>query len=114
MSFTSTTNPRALTTIMTSVAKGAQAVGALFDSTTNSIGMLDALVTKASEDQRLRYRKERRTFVHNLVREASEEQSQSDLRVDEFCKQSPRHAELFNAAYSEFSELFADELKSSK
>lgn len=103
-------NPKAIQSIFTTVSKGAASISAIFDTTTRSIGMIDAIVSKASDEQKLRYRKERRTFVHNLVREASSEQAEADIIVLEFCAQSVQHDELYTASHKEFSDLFADEL----
>ena len=104
------TNPHALKSVLSTVAKTAQSVGALVDTGTRSISMLDRFVGKASEEQELRYRKDRRMFVHNLVRDAASEQAEADIKVEEFMKQSAEHKRLFTASYQEFESLFADEL----
>lgn len=96
--------------ILETVTKTASTITSVLDTTTKSIGMVDRFVGKASDEQQLSYRKDRRTFVHNLVRTASEEQAQADIKVIEFCNQSDQHKELFEKSYIEFSDLFEDEL----
>lgn len=100
----------ALGSVLDSVAKTAGTISAVFDTANRSINMLDRFVGKASEEQALQYRKDKRTFVKNLVREAAEEQAQADIRVQDFRKQSADHTKFFDESYDEFSALFAEEL----
>ena len=106
------TNPKALASILTTITKAAGSVSAVFDATTKGVSMLDAAVTKASDEQKLRHRAQRRKFVHNLVRESSMEQAVADQQVVEFCSKSDSHKSLFEKSFDEFNELFSDELAS--
>lgn len=100
----------ALGSVLDTVVKTANSLGSVLDATTKTIGMADAFVTKASTEQKLSYRIDERKFVHNLVREAAQEQAQADINVATFRKQSTEHAQFFDAALEEFQGLFAKEL----
>lgn len=100
----------AMGSIMSTISQTANSVSALINTTTKGIGMLDAMVTKASDEQALRHKKDRRQFVKNLQREAAEEEASANIQVLEFCAKSNEHAKLYKTAFDEFGQLFAEEL----
>jgi hypothetical protein len=100
----------AIGSIMDTITQTAISVSSLVNTTNKGIGMLDALVTKVSDEQRLRYRADRHVFIKNLIRESSESQTAADLQVISFCSKSKEHKEMFEKNFDEFSNLFAEEL----
>lgn len=104
------TTKLAFRSILDTVTKTAGSLNSVLDASVKTIGMADAFVTKASEQQALRYKADKRNFVHNLVRDAAMEKAEADKSVDDYCKQSDDHARFFNDAHNEFEALFADEL----
>jgi hypothetical protein len=107
------TNPGAINATLGAIATTALTVTKTLNVVTDSIGMLDALVSKTAREQSLTYRKDERNFIHNLVRQAAVEKAEADMTVVDFRKQSTKHAELFDVAFTEFEALFANELNPS-
>ena len=70
------------------------------------VNMINASVKEASENQADQQKTDRKDFRDNLLREAAKAKSDANLKVIEYCKQSPKHAELYEAAYNEYAALF--------
>lgn len=100
----------AMSSILETVAATANSVSSLINTTTKGVGMLDALVSKVSTEQKLRYKAEADMFVLGLVRESAERQALADIKVVEFCDKSPAHKAMYTKHYDRFSKLFAQEL----
>lgn len=103
-------SPKALAAIASTVAQVANSTGDLVRSGTKAVTKLDRYMDRSLKTQEYIYRKEERSFLKNLVREAAAEQAEADMKVEEFCKQSDKHRQLFVESYGEFEELFASEL----
>lgn len=108
MATVTTVNPSALKSVLGAVSKGAGALSAIFDSTTESINMVDAFVTNASQKQKDRYKVERKEYRENLKLEYAERVSAAAIRVSEFRKQSPEHERLFDEALADINDIFED------
>lgn len=104
----------AIGSIMDTITQTAISVSSVVQTANKGVGMLDALVTKVSTEQQLRYRADKHTFVKNLIREASEAQTAADLQVIQFCAKSSDHKDMFEKNFNEFSELFNDVLPQPK
>lgn len=100
----------ALGSVLDTVVGTANALSSVVNTTTKSVGMLDAFVTKAADEQALQHKKDRKVFIKSLIREAAQEQAQADLKALEFCKKSDAHDKLYTEHLSEFEQLFATEL----
>lgn len=100
----------ALASVLSTVSNTAESVSSLINVTTKGVGMLDAIVTKASTEQKLRHRAGSHLFVKNLIRESAEAEATANIQVLEFCAKSDAHKAQFQASYDEFSKLFASEL----
>lgn len=100
----------ALASVLDTVAQTANAFTQVVTTTTKGIGMLDALVTKASNEQALRHKAGRHTFVKNLIRESASEQAIADLQVIDFCSKSAEHKKMYEKNFDEFSTLFAEDI----
>lgn len=98
----------ALSSIMDTVSQTANSVSALINVTTKGVGMLDAVVTKVSNEQRLRHKADAEVFKTNIIREYSEAEATANLQVIQFCNKSPDHKQLFETAFNRFSELLND------
>lgn len=103
----------AIASVMDTVTATANSVSALIHTTTKGIGMLDAIVTKASNEQQARHKVAAHTFVKNLIRDSAEEQAIADMQVINFCAKSADHKQMFEKNFNEISELFAPVTQSS-
>lgn len=101
---------KTLASIGAAIANAANRTSQLFDSTGRMIDKLDKFTEHSNYKQTIRYKKERRQFAHNTVREAAAEKSEADIKVQEFRAKSEQHAHLFDSALAEFEDLFAEEL----
>lgn len=104
----------ALSSVMDAATSAANSVGAVFSVTTKGIGMLDAIVTKVSNEQKLRHKAGGHTFVKNLIRESAEAEAIANLNVLDFCNKSEQHKELFESAFNEFSAILMPQPKASE
>ena len=104
------TNPKALKSIIGTVARAATAATQFIDAGSVAAEKLDLFMKTSLSDQKMRTKKHNRLFAHQLVAEATEERALADLRVVEFRAQSEDHAKLYDDAHNEFTDLFAEEL----
>ena len=100
----------ALGSVLDTVSSAAGAITSIFNTTGKSIGMLDAFVTKASEEQQLRHRADKDQFIFRLINEAASEKATEDMKIVDFCNKSDTHKATFEKAYNHFHGLFAKEL----
>ena len=87
----------------------ANAVSSLVNTTTRGIGMLDAFVTKAANEQRKQHIADDAKFEETLLREFAQEQAEADLKVVEFCKKSADHERLYQKSYDRLNSLLNPE-----
>ena len=91
----------ALASVLDTVSSTANSVTQLIGVTTKGIGMLDAAVTKAANEQRKNHVSAALLFDEQLQLEYATSVTTMKIKSDDFAQQSERHAELFNAAYAE-------------
>ena len=99
---TTATNPSAVRSSLAAIATVANTVTSTFNVVTDTVGMLDALVSKASVDQRKRYDKEAKLFDKQLAHELSREISEMKRSADEYLAKNPELAPLYNETYNSF------------
>ena len=104
-----TTAKATLGSVLETISQTANSVTSILNVTTKGIGMLDAMVTKVSSEQKLRHKADAATFVNNLIRECSEAEANADLQVITFCSKSEDHKRLYENAFNEFSALLKPE-----
>jgi len=75
------------------------------DTVNTGVGMATTYVTDAADNQRMRSTADKESFLEDLVREKSYEESQSNLKVQKFCLQSADHKQFYEAAYTKYSNL---------
>lgn len=86
----------ALASVLDTVSQTANSVSSLINVTTKGVGMLDAIVTKASNEQALRHKAGAHLFVKNLIRESAEAEATANINVIQFCSKSEDHKKQFN------------------
>ena len=94
-----------LGSIYGATSNAANSVGKVFAATGEGIDMLHRAISEASNAQNLRYVINRDNVEQRLIEESAEECSERQLRVDAFCNQSERHAQLFNSNYARIKAL---------
>lgn len=104
------TSRLAIGSLLETVSSAAGAITSIFNTTGKSIGMLDAFVTKASDEQTLRHRADKDQFIFRLISEASQEKANDDMKIKAFCDKSEDHKASFEKAFNHFHGLFAKEL----
>lgn len=92
--------------ILDTVVGTANAVSSVVNTATKSVGMLDAFVTKAAEEQAVQHTIDRSSFLENAIRQAAQEQAQADLKALEFCNKSSSHDQLYSEHLAKFRSLF--------
>lgn len=101
------TKPNALASLATAVATSANTVTSLFTATTKGIGMLDAAVTKASNQQAARHVIDNEDFLNDLIRDSAHAQAEANRKVEDRCTKDPVYAGFYNEANARYSELLA-------
>lgn len=87
-------------------------VSSVFNTTTKSVGMLDAFVTKASVEQTKQHIADDLAFNETLAHDHATNMSSLHLKAEEFCKKSPAHAKFYNSAYGELMSLIKPQAQS--
>ena len=90
----------AIGSVLATISDTANAVSSIVNTTTKSIGMLDALVTKASNEQRKRHIVDSLNFDQRLAHEHAQEVSNLTKTADEFVAQHPQYKEQYSSAYA--------------
>jgi len=91
--------------LLGTVEKTATTVINVLDAANGGVSMLNAYVSKAANEQRVRHILDAEVFKENLIREVTYEEANSTLKVQKFCKQSPEHEAAYAASYEKFSNL---------
>ena len=97
----------ALASVLTTVSKTANTVGSVMDTVTDTIGMANAFVTKASQEQQDRYKVERVTFRANLINEAKSLKADADKEIA-VKRNDKEWATFFDNAGELYDNLFDD------
>lgn len=92
--------------LLGTVEKTATTVINVLDAANGGVSMLNAYVSKAANEQRMRHIADAEVFKENLIREVTQEEANSTLKVIKFCAQSPEHKQAYETSYEKFSNLF--------
>jgi predicted ATPase len=102
-----------LGTVLDTVSTTANSVTGILNTVNNSVAMANRYVEEASENQRIRQKADRLTFVDGLRKEKAEELARSNKRIEEMCSKDEVYAKHYAAAYDLFGYLLADEIPKS-
>ena len=91
--------------VLGSVQSAANTVTGALDAASAAIGMANAFVTQAADNQRIRQVADKEDFMENLIREKAQQRTESDVKVDTFKRKSTGHAQAYDSAYARFSQL---------
>lgn len=102
---TQSSSRQALGAIMGTVTTTAQTVTSTIDAANKGVGMLNKMVSDAAERQQTRSVLDNHIYTATLHQEKAKELTESRRTVDEYIKQSPRHAELYSSAFNELASI---------
>ena len=94
-----------LGSILSTVNTTAATVTSTLDAAGKAIGMLNNYVDNAAQHQKARIAVDNEDFIESLIREKSQERTESTLRVQKYINQSPEHAKAYQEAYETYSKL---------
>ena len=94
-----------LGSVLSSVNTAANTVTSSLDAVSSGIGMLNAYIDNAAQHQKARIAVDNEDFIESLIREKSQERTESTLRVQKYISQSPEHASAYKEAYETYSKL---------
>ena len=94
-----------LGSILSTVNTTATTVTSTLDAAGKAVGMLNAYVENAAAHQKARIAVDNEDFIESLIREKSQERTESTLRVQKYISQSPEHAKAYQEAYETYSKL---------
>ena len=96
------TNASAIGSTLNAIATAANAVSSTFSVATKSIGMLDAVVTKAADQQQARILADAETFDQRLAHEVAFDISNMELAASQFLAKNPQLASTYTTHYESF------------
>ena len=96
------TKASALTSLFSAAAKGANTLGSAFDTINDSIGMASNFVSKASQEQLVRYDRESKTFLAHQSELLAVEVSEIQRRGNQYVTENPELEEIYTKTYNEF------------
>lgn len=91
--------------LLGTVQSAATTVTSTLDAATGAVGMLNAYVTKAADEQRIRHIIDKEDFIENLIIERTEMAATAALKLEKFISKSPDHAKHAKSAYEKYSKL---------
>ena len=94
-----------LGSILSTVNTTATTVTSTVDAAGKAVGMLNAYVENAAAHQKARIAIDNEDFIENLIREKSQERTESTIRVQKYISQSTEHAKAYQEAYETYSKL---------
>ena len=94
-----------LGSILSTVNTTATTVTSTLDAAGKAVGMLNAYVENAASHQKARIAVDNEDFIESLIREKSQERTESTLRVQKYINQSQEHAKAYQEAYETYSKL---------
>ena len=97
----------AYTAVLGTVTGAATSVSSVFTATNNSIGMLEAFISKASSEQKRTHLEEAELFEAKLLDRHSQDVTQLKASAEAFCSQTPAHRIEYDAAYANLKAKFA-------
>ncbi len=75
------------------------------EAANQSVGILTAFIRKSAKEQQLQHLVDEEVFTENLIRSSAEEETLSEIKIQQFCKQSKEHSEGFTKSYDKFTQL---------
>jgi hypothetical protein len=93
--------------VLGTVGSAANTVSTVLGGVTKSVSMLDQFLDDAIEKQQARSIVDMADFESSLAEEKAQEMAERQLQVLQFCKQSVRHGELYEANFNRISDLLA-------
>jgi hypothetical protein len=99
-----------LSTVLDTVSTTANSVTGVLNTVSNSVAMANRYVEEASENQRIRQKADRLTFVDDLRKEKAEQLARTNRRIEEMCAKDEVYARHYAEAYDLFGDLLADEM----
>lgn len=91
--------------VLNTVNTTANTVTSTLDAVSSGIGMLNAYIDNAAAHQKARIAIDNEDFIEGLIREKSQERTESTLRVQKYITQSQEHAKAYQEAYDTYSKL---------
>lgn len=91
--------------VLATVQTTANTLTNTLDAANKSVGMLNKLVSDAAGRQDVRSKLDNAIFEKTLHQEKAKELSESRRTVDAYLEQSPRHRELYEAAFNELAAI---------
>lgn len=98
-----------LGSVLSTVQTTANTVTNVLGAANSSVGMLNRFITDASEKQNVRSKLDMAIFKEQLTRDKAQEESESELRVIDYCKQSSNHADSYQKSYDRLAAILAAE-----
>ena len=105
MSTNQSSSRQALGAIMGTVTTTAQTVTATIGTANKAVGMLNKMVSDAADRQQTRSVLDNHIYTATLHQEKAKELTESRRTIDEYIKQSDRHAELYSSAFDELASI---------
>lgn len=98
-----------LGTVFGTVASTAATVTGLLDSVNAAAGMANDFVANAAEAQRKNIKADNAVLKKVIIERISMEQMERRIEINKATSKSALHADLYQEAYNEFKDLFAEE-----
>lgn len=96
-----------LGTVLGTLSTAANTVTNVLDAASASIGMANAYVNNAANQQKKRILKDSSTFDERLIEEHGQETALRQVEIMKFCGQSAQHAKFYNDAAEKMREILA-------
>lgn len=95
----------ALASTFGAIASIGNATTKVIDATAKSADFLDNLVEFSLQDQQDRYILEREEKRENRLLQFAQRETETKIKVEQFCAQSERHSALFEASLEKYRSL---------
>lgn len=100
---TAATSRVTLGAILGTITTTAHTITSTFDAANKSVGMLNKLVSDASDRQNVRSKLDSAIFKATLHQDKAIELTESRRRIDDYIGQSERHRSLYETAFNELA-----------
>jgi hypothetical protein len=94
-------------TVFDTVSNAAVAASTVLGSGIKAVNMLDKYVSDAAEKQEIRSLVDMESFETRLQEEVAMEDTQRHLKLQEFIKKTPEHAQLYQANFDRIAKVLA-------
>ena len=95
--------------ILSTVQTTANTVTNVLDAANAGVGMLNAYVTQAADNQRIRQIADKETFIEDLIREKAMQQATQTIKINKFTSQSAEQSKAYEDAYETYQSLLRTE-----